>query len=340
MEILKLFWQRSDKGEWAITEMKGHLRGAAQENYFAADNGIFVGQRPPFVGTTRSVMGESVVPIVALLKDEPTLRRIGTGFFVSCSGFLITAAHVITDPVEQKYGKVLELDDQLHASNISLGVLIPTNPIVQTQGYMFCPIEWSIILAEKTSSPIPIPGLNLKITSDIAICKVPPRSGTYPHQPLTVIQAGIRGTGIEVGSDAYALGYPGMRDVEIRSGPDSTNIVDVKFELHGSVGKILERFPLNLETREVPTPGPCFSFTAKIPGGMSGGPIFDREGIYVHGVVSKGWDFGDEKEQPLSYGSMLRPSLSLPISRLNNASLADLQRTKEHGFAVLSGPGL
>jgi hypothetical protein len=43
---------------------------------------------------------------------------------------------------------------------------------------------------------------------------------------------------------------------------------------------------------------------------MSGGPIFDRQGVYVHGVVSKGLE-GASGPENLSYGSMLGPSMGL-----------------------------
>lgn len=68
------------------------------------------------------------------------------------------------------------------------------------------------------------------------------------------------------------------------------------------VGKIIEFFPDNLTKREVSTPGPCFAFGARIPGGMSGGPIFNKERAYVHGVVSKGWENEDGPEN-FSFGS-------------------------------------
>jgi hypothetical protein len=94
-----------------------------------------------------------------------------------------------------------------------------------------------------------------------------------------------------------------------------------------------------IQNKEVPTPGPCFSFAAKIPGGMSGGPIFDGEGIYAHGVVSKGWE---DETGPIrySFGSMLGPSLTLPISRMNGASLLDLQNSSNEGIAKFSAPGV
>jgi hypothetical protein len=71
----------------------------------------------------------------------------------------------------------------------------------------------------------------------------------------------------------------------------------------------------------------------------SGGPIFDREGIYVHGVISKGWE-GEKGPENFSFGSMLRPSMNLPISRMNGASLDDLQKRHSEGIAVLHGAGL
>jgi hypothetical protein len=112
-----------------------------------------------------------------------------------------------------------------------------------------------------------------------------------------------------------------------------------QFNLHGSVGKIIEFFPDNLTKRDVSTPGPCFSFGAKIPGGMSGGPIFDKEGAYVHGVISKGWE-NEEGLENFSFGSMLRPSMGIPIARMGGKSLDDMQRGQTEGIAILRGAGM
>jgi hypothetical protein len=109
--------------------------------------------------------------------------------------------------------------------------------------------------------------------------------------------------------------------------------------LHGSVGKIIQFFPDNFAKREVSTPGPCFSFGAKIPGGMSGGPIFDKEGAYVHGVVSKGWENEDGPES-FSFGSMLRPAMGNPIARMGGKSLNEMQKGQAEGIAILHGAGM
>jgi trypsin-like peptidase len=342
LNLLKTFWGRRNDGVSYIAAMQGiELKGKleADPEFFAVKDDLVLTQAPS-IGTIRSVMGESIVPIVAHVPGQNTLRCVGTGFFVSCSGLLITAAHVITDPMDRKYGNVSELDDLTwYTQKLNFGVMVPNNPLMQRFGYHFFPFEWSMFLAERRPNPLPFMGIDLKLTSDIAICKVPQRQDGLSHQPLTMVQRGVQGIGMTVGTAVSAVGYPGMSDVELAQAENGDIVGDYNFRLHVSSGAILERFPDNLDKKEVPTPGPCFSFEARIPGGMSGGPIFDREGIYVHGVVSKGWE-DEEGPARYSFGSMLGPSLSLPISRMNGATLLQLQASSSEGIPKFSAPGV
>jgi hypothetical protein len=66
---------------------------------------------------------------------------------------------------------------------------------------------------------------------------------------------------------------------------------------------------------------------------------FDRDGIYVHGVVSKGLE-DESRIVEHSYGSMLAPSMGLPIGRLGVASLIELKPAGKDGIPILRGPGL
>ena len=344
MKLLKLFWEQRKDGVYGIAGMHScDLVGPKQNgaDFFAVCNDIVVlNGGPPIGGTIQSVLGESIVPVVANVRGEHTLRCVGTGFFVSCTGLLITAAHVITDPIERRYGNVAEQPDlTLQGRDLNFGVLVPNNPIFEVPGYSFFHFHWSLFLAERRDNPLPIAGLDLKLTSDIAICKVPPRRGNTPHQPLTIVQSGIRGTGARIGSVANAVGYAGMADFEIEMNEFGQILGHRKFILHGSRGTIIEQFPDNLQEKAVPTPGPCFSFGAKIPGGMSGGPIFDREGIYVHGVISKGWE-DETGPTNFSFGSSLLPSMHLPISRMNGVTLSDLQEKRNEGMGVVRAPDL
>jgi len=184
---------------------------------------------------------------------------------------LITAAHVITAPIERNYGDVAECDDiTWQMRKLNFGVLVTTNPLFQRRGFTFFPFEWMMFLAEKRPHPIPFRGIDLKLNSDIGICKVPLRADGRAHQPLTLVQSGIRGKSLVVGASVGAIGYVGMEpEVELRQDESGASACAGAFDLHGSVGNILEWLPDNTETRTASTPGPCFSFQGKVPAGMS-----------------------------------------------------------------------
>jgi S1-C subfamily serine protease len=111
LKILKTFWARQNDGAWHIAAMHGVDLGGNEsvENFYAVRDELVLTQAPS-IGTVRFFMGESIVPVVATVQGENILRCIGTGFFISCSGLLITAAHVIIDPFESKYAEVSGLD--------------------------------------------------------------------------------------------------------------------------------------------------------------------------------------------------------------------------------------
>src|SRR5690606_6164544 len=150
-------------------------------------------------------------------------------------------------------------------------------------------------------------GIELKLNADSAICKVQQLAPDIPHQPLAIVQNGLAGTGIAVGKTATAIGYAGMQNIPLDPSNNDRMIEKPEFDLHVSTGKIIEHIPDNAISKSATSPGPCFSASMKFPPGMSGSPIFDDERIYVHGVVSKGWE-GSDGLEALGYGSMLAPS--------------------------------
>jgi len=196
-----------------------------------------------------------------------------------------------------------------------------------------CSEAWN----ERTDSPLPIEGVNLKLTSDTAICKIEPLATDVPYQPLAIVQRGIQGLGMRVGKSATAVGYAGMKDVELTQSNESLVIGDFQFNLHVARGAILEQFPDNSRTRRASSPGACFSASLKLPPGMSGSPIFDDERIYVHGVVSKGLE--DETGiANFGYGSMLASVLALPIKQMESRSLLDMQHSHDQGIPIVNIP--
>jgi hypothetical protein len=334
LKILKLIWAHGQSG-WHIRSGKSvelAPRGGLESDFYAIKDDIVISQ-PNFFGPTSYVMGQSIVPIVAIVDGEDTIRCLGTAFFISCTGILITAAHVITDPIDRKYGDVSTLDDLTwHTRKMNFGVMLPLNPILYEPGFLFLDVEWAMFLAERRENPLPISGVDLKLTSDIAICKVRQLSPTTPHQALSIKQRGIRGVGIDVGKTATAIGYAGMNEIIPLKSAAGSKGDDLRFDLHISKGKIIERFPDNMQTRSVAAPGPCFSTSSNYPGGMSGSPIFDDEMIYVHGVVSRGG------LQDLSYGCLLEPSMHLPIKRLGDKSIEELRAVGGEGIPRISIP--
>jgi hypothetical protein len=128
-----------------------------------------------------------------------------------------------------------------------------------------------------------------------------------------------------------------MSDVELVQDGSGAAAFQGNFDLHASVGNIMEWLPDNSVSRTASTPDPCFSFDATILARMSGGPMFDREGIYVHGVVSKGLE-GASGPENFGFGSMLAPSMALPIARMNNSSLLRLQSEGNEGMPILRAP--
>lgn len=342
MEVLKAtFAPREPGGKWqiiALSALQVNPLAAQEFGLSRVKDGMHLAGKASF-GPISYFLGQSIVPIVAMSNDLAWMKCIGTGFFVSCTGFLVTAAHVIADPIEGDYAKSREVHSATWQSDVvTLGVMVPINPIMGAKGYIFRHLEWATFLADKAESPLPFRGSCLKLNADIAICKVQQPDTRTPYQPLTLVQKGIRGLGAAVGKNAAAVGYSEM-DEHIELKVDGKQVIcDLPFQLSISTGVVLEQFADNAISRASPSPGPCFSASFPIPPGMSGSPIFDHEGIYVHGVASMGLsDSGGPTDH--GYGSMLAHAIQLPIAPLEGNSLADIMKARKDGMVVMQGPG-
>jgi hypothetical protein len=217
LQLLKLHFGDRKDGAWtgdAIFPLQ--LRSAeGTESFFRIKDDPVV-QQPALLGTTSHFLGQSIVPVVAQIPGEPILRCLGTGFFISCSGLLVTAAHVISDLIERQFGGIKELDDRSwHFGSLKIGVLVPLNPLLQAAGYIFRGIEWAAFRGERAAHPIPIASLRLKLNSDVALFEASQIAEGVPHQPLTIVQKGLVGKGLAVGKNAMAIGYGKMRDVDL-----------------------------------------------------------------------------------------------------------------------------
>ncbi len=344
--ILKSIWRQDKAGKWIIHDMKAidlkPREGFAKDYFKIKDEMVLLTQQPGHVinslfasfGMTDFLVRQSIVPIVAWNKGDEEMRCIGTGFFISASGYLLTAAHVLRDPIDEKYASVTESEKHQHrlSETLNFGVLLPTNPAMRDAPFtnippafreakwLMCPFEWAIHWGKDVESPLFHKAVEFKLHLDIAVCKVRQFPLIGPYQPLNI---GLHN--LAVGDRAVAIGYAEMRNIRLTD--------DIyQPELIVSVGSVTTLCPDNITEKLNPTPGPNFEFSAKIPGKMSGGPVLVGGGVLTKGVVSRSW-----QDENRATGCLIAPMMSLPLN--DGRSLLDLQGSGHEGIAQLVGRG-
>jgi hypothetical protein len=345
--ILKSIWKKNDAGVWASHDLKGidlKPREGFSKDYFKIENEVNLMTQSPgpimnnlfaSFGTTEFLVRQSIVPIVAWNDGDEEIRCIGTGFFISASGLLMTAAHVIRDPVDENYASVTKVGENAHklSDDLRFGILLPANPAMRNAPFntplemrqarwFMCPFEWMYHWGKDVESPLLHEKPAYKPDLDIAVCKVREQPFIGPYQPLNI---GLYQ--LQLGDRAVAIGYPEMRN--IRFGGD-----DYQPELVVSVGSVTTIYPDNITEKQSSTPGPNFEFNAKIPGKMSGSPILVGGGIITKGIVSRSLGSTDNHAS----GCLIAPMMTLPL--VHDKSLLDLMKGGNEGIANMIGSGL
>lgn len=345
--VMKSLWKRDEAGRWAIhaiKEMKLSGVDSGDQRYFLLSGELeMLTDRPggfsdvmSLVGNVDYLIQQSIVPVVAWIEGESQIRCVGTASIVSCSGYVLTAAHVILDPLEAGYGATSVAKQVKYRDDLNFGVLVPYwtpwRGIYFRKAYRFFPFVQMRAWGNWIESPLFHEGDRWEHLTDVAVCKIQEMPGGQAHQPLNLSL-----NPFQIGEDAYALGYSEMPDIEID--PKTGSLMDDEFRLQTYVttGNILNTFPQNHIERVVSTPGPCFDFDARVPGKMSGAPVFGGRGIVIRGVVSRSFS-GEEH----AYGSMLGPVMDLPLfpPGMPQASLRSLLDGGTEGIAKIFGAGL
>jgi len=233
--ILKSIWTKNEAGVWAGHDLKGIAlkpRGGFSKDYFKIENEINLMTQSPgrimnnffaTFGTTEFLVRQSIVPVVAWNDGDEEIRCIGTGFFISASGLLMTAAHVLRDPVDENYASVTQVDKNSHklGENLHFGILLPANPAMKNAPFeihpamreakwFMCPFEWTQHWGKEIESPLLHKKPEFKLDLDIAVCKVKEQPLIGPYQPLNI---GLYR--LKLGDRAVAIGYPKMRTFDL-----------------------------------------------------------------------------------------------------------------------------
>lgn len=346
--ILKTIWGRNEKDDWVIQDLRGFElkpREGFSGDYFKIQNDFNLMTDSPglikdnfftSLGTTEFLVRQSIVPIVAWNDGDAEIRCIGTGFFISASGFLLTAAHVLRDPVDEKYTSLTQVDKKSYKLGDSLrfGIMLPNNRAMRgaffaeqpremrEADWFMCPFEWVQHWGKEVASPLLHKEPKFELDLDIAICKVREQQLIGPYQPLNI---GLHN--LKVGNRAVAIGYPEMKNMKVDADDG------YQPELVVSVGSVTAIHPDNITEKRNSTPGPNFEFDAKIPGGMSGSPILVGGGVFAKGVVSRSW----QNENHAS-GCLVAPIMNKRMK--NGKTLVDLMESGEEGIPQVSGPDL
>jgi hypothetical protein len=342
VSIFKTLWVKGPDGRWMINGMKGldlKPREGFNPAFFPFQSQMELLTEHPrgsvhdifsSFGPTDFLLKQSIVPVVAFAEGDTTIRCIGTASIISCSGYVMTACHVLLDPADRNYGDVVRTGNTLtFGKDLQMGVLIPVSAAYNAGSFLrFFSFETCWYWGEWKESPLFHQPDQFQYLTDIAICKISEMPDGTAHQPLNLSLNPFR-----VGETAYALGYALMDDIPFRVKDGRVILQPFTHDLYVSVGDVMTLFPQNHVEPVVSTPGPCFDFKAKIPGKMSGGPIFGADGAVVRGVVSR--SFSGESH---GYGAMLGPIMHLALGE--RGTLKDLMDSGNEGIARFKGRGI
>lgn len=351
VSILKSTWTKTPSDKWEMSDIHSidlKPRKGSPENYYKVENefklltsapgNTISGEFFTAFGTTNFLVGQSIVPVVAWNDGDKELRCLGTAFFISASGYLLTAAHVLRDPMDERYGHFTPIHKQAVRIDPSfrIGVLIQNNPAargapfempaaMREAVYFVHPIEWACHWGQDQESPLLHEEPQFRYDIDVAVLKVREHSFGGAFQPLN-----IGSHGLSLGDRAVAIGYPEMKNIPVNPGG---KVYEYLPEIVVSVGKVSTIYADNVGTSQSTTPGPCFDFTAKIPGKMSGGPILVGSGIVTKGVVSRSWQGED-----FATGCLIAPMLNRQLG--DRGSLMNLMMSGSDGIARIVGSDL
>ncbi|KER83343.1 hypothetical protein GW16_14930 [Xanthomonas arboricola pv. celebensis] len=210
------------------------------------------------------------------------LLPLGSAFFIA-PFIALTARHVIDEISERFHGcKIHEISGDMRFG-IDLAIQHPKHGLM----------KWAVMAYGYTST--------IDVAALIVELRAPERlpEGFEWHTPsLSFKQAALE-------ERIVALGYPqsSHRLHDVRGAKICTNPRE-------SQGVISQVHDLIRDSSMMPYP--CYETNARIEGGMSGAPVFSRQG-HVIGVVDSSFELGNDTLDALSYVSAIWPCAGIEL---------------------------
>lgn len=221
--------------------------------------------------------GDGIVPI---LKEHyrGKLSVIGTGFYITRYGLLMTAHHVLEDLLNDK------------------GQIANQGFVVHLAGETGIHMRRLLVL-------------HCCKMSDLAVAQADNYRERVPQNPLMNLRAKLTTELPTIGEQLVTYAYPENEVIDFRN---EKQIPTIRGDYYAG------EFSRYVDPPENPLmPCPYLETTIEIKSGASGGPVFDTKGRVV-GVNCRGWDFGGAEHDGnnLSYIIPIRHALPITVSHL------------------------